>query len=142
MKWFSFKIKETKVVKYKNGDYAEFIAYYLFENDMIIEHSLTDCRKEFMLLDTIEPIFEDLQKAKSKVADLYQEIDKNKSKVAYLRSTGKNYIGKEWWNVEQCSIYLHDETSPTGVYQLCGCSMKMAEMITGKSTISPTEKVS
>lgn len=131
---FKFKIVNKHVVKYNDNSFGGF---FKFENGYHLSFTLVEGRSEFAQISSIEPTHQDEMYARCLAAEQHlklQELFKN-STVLYGRAKYKFEQTDEY----AISLYIKDDSSPTGVSQASiSCSDKQAQNF-GIFALSPTE---
>jgi len=143
---YAMKITKTTVTKLYSGCNSHvkppvnsreyfFFCVFEFETGSRIEMNITEARKEYIAIPTIEPNYQDKEKAQKKAL-----IDYNNAIEAIVNPNFAYARDKQSY----CIIYHKDSDSPTGVVSKGGCSSyKLADNIcqaNGKAgSLSPTE---
>ncbi len=131
---FKFKVVDQKVIKYCDNT---FVAYFQFENGYRTDVKLVEGRPEFKDIQTVEPQHNDIMYAKCLAAKQHLELKKLFETKTVLYGRAKYKFPES--NEHVISLYLKDETSPTGVVLAnVSCSDKQAREF-GIYALSSTE---
>lgn len=131
---FKFKVINQKVIKYSDNT---FVAYFKFENGYHVNITLVEGRPEFKNIPFVEPNHNDIFKAKCLAAEQHLKL-KNlfESKIVLYGRAKYKFPESEEYAI---SLYLKDDSSPTGVTLAnMSCSDLQARGF-GIFALSPTE---
>jgi hypothetical protein len=136
---FRYKIQKAEVIKIKSeySGLTSFSAVFTFVNGYVASFPLTDARKEFELIPTIDLTHNDRMKAQCLACeqDLKLKLLFENETVLYGRVKCKFPFSEQY----AVSLYIKDESSPTGVIQASiSCSDAQARNY-GICSLSPTE---
>lgn len=137
------EIIDTKIVKHKiefkwkqmgvsELQGYQFYATLTFASGSVKTKAITEVRKAYEHLDTIDLIDSEIKELKDESIAEYLKVRELVSREDYYYSRPTKY---------GCSIYRKDSTSPTGRERVGSCSSyKVVEKLNSR-VVSPTEKI-